>query len=146
MELSTPIDASAGRDEPGGAVRSQRESVVNSACNPESLVILSISMRTMRPESNIPKERLVQGVALALLLLMGAWVIAGPSGLIAWGENQRLLEQRRTKLAELKVQRERIRNRVDLLDPRHVDPDLAGELLRGNLNVARPDEMVMLVH
>ena len=84
-------------------------------------MILSIFMRNMRPEPNIAKERFVQGVALALLLLMGAWVIAGPSGLIAWGENQRLLEQ-------------------------HVDPDLAGELLRGNLNVARPDEMVMLVH
>lgn len=125
---------------------SGRESVVNSTCNAESLVILLVSMRTMRPEPNIAKERFVQGVALALLLLMGAWIIAGPSGLVAWGENQRLLEQRREKLTELKVQRERIRNRVNLLDPQHVDPDLAGELLRGNLNVARPDEMVMLVH
>lgn len=99
----------------------------------------------MRPEPNIAKERFVQGLALAVLLLMGAWVIAGPSGLIAWGENQRLLEQRQVRLAELDAERGRIRNRVDLLDPEHVDPDLAGELLRGNLNVARPDEMVMLV-
>ncbi|WP_188767057.1 FtsB family cell division protein [Novosphingobium endophyticum] len=102
-------------------------------------------MRTMRPEPNIAKERFVQGLALAVLLLMGAWVIAGPSGLVAWGENQRLLEQREAKLAELRLERERIRNRVDLLNPQNVDPDLAGELLRGNLNVARPDEMVMLV-
>jgi hypothetical protein len=29
---------------------------------------------------------------------------------------------------------------------RHVDPDLAGELLRKNLNVAHPDEVIMLVH
>ncbi|AIT78935.1 FtsB family cell division protein [Novosphingobium pentaromativorans] len=102
-------------------------------------------MRTMRPEPNIAKERLVQGLSLAVLLLMGAFVIAGPSGLIAWGENQRLLEQRRADLAQLKVERARIQNRVDLLDPRNVDPDLAGELLRGNLNVARSDEMVMLI-
>jgi cell division protein FtsB len=100
----------------------------------------------MRPEPNIAKARFVQGLSLALLLLMGAYVVAGPSGLIAWGENQHMLEQRQVKLAELKQERARIRNRVDLLDPRHVDPDLAGELLRGNLNVARPDEMVMLVH
>ncbi|EHJ58733.1 FtsB family cell division protein [Novosphingobium pentaromativorans] len=99
----------------------------------------------MRPEPNIAKERLVQGLSLAVLLLMGAFVIAGPSGLIAWGENQRLLEQRRADLAQLKVERARIQNRVDLLDPRNVDPDLAGELLRGNLNVARSDEMVMLI-
>lgn len=87
----------------------------------------------------------MQGLALALLLLMGAYVIAGPSGIISWGENQRLLEQRREKLAELKLKRDRVRNRVELLDPQHVDPDLAGELLRENLNVARSDEMVMLL-
>jgi hypothetical protein len=39
-----------------------------------------------------------------------------------------------------------LRNRVALLDPRHVDPDLAGELLRKNLNVAHPDEVIMVVH
>jgi hypothetical protein len=32
-----------------------------------------------------------------------------------------------------------------LLDPRHADSDLAGELLRRNLNVVHPDEMVMLI-
>jgi len=32
-----------------------------------------------------------------------------------------------------------------LLDPRHADPDLTGELLRSNLNVIHPDEMVLLL-
>jgi cell division protein FtsB len=99
----------------------------------------------MRPDTSLGRERILQGLALAVLLLMGAYVIAGPSGVISWGENQRLLEQRREKLAELKLERERIRNRVELLNPQQVDPDLAGELLRENLNVARPDEMVMLI-
>ena len=31
----------------------------------------------------------------------------------------------------------------DLLHPSHIDPDLAGELVRRNLNVAHPDEYVM---
>ena len=39
-----------------------------------------------------------------------------------------------------------VSNRVALLDPRHADADLAGELLRRNLNVAHPDEMVMLLN
>ncbi|TCM22153.1 cell division protein FtsB [Novosphingobium sp. PhB165] len=99
----------------------------------------------MRHDTNLAKERLVQGSALALLLLMGGFAIAGPSGVLAWGENQRLLEQRREKLAELESQRDHLKNRVALLDSRKVDPDLAGELLRANLNVARPDEMVMLI-
>lgn len=102
-------------------------------------------MKSMRQDPGLMKERLVQGMVLAVLLLMGLFVIAGPSGLIAWGENQHMLEQRRAKLAELQVQRDHLRNRVNLLDPRKADPDLAGELLRSNLNVARSDEMVMLL-
>jgi cell division protein FtsB len=85
----------------------------------------------------------VKGLALALLLLMGLWCVAGPSGLLAWGENQRLLDQREKQLVDLKVDRDHLKNRVALLDPRKMDPDLAGELVRSNLNVARPDEMVM---
>ncbi|MFK4871176.1 septum formation initiator family protein [Novosphingobium sp. ZW T3_23] len=99
----------------------------------------------MRQDASLAKERLVQGIALALLLLMGTFVIAGPSGLIAWTENQHMLEERREKLAELRLTRDHLKNRVGLLDQNHVDPDLAGELLRSNLNVARPDEMVMLL-
>jgi len=89
------------------------------------------------------RQPLVQGLALAVLLLMGLWCVVGPSGLLAWGENQRLLEQRQNRLADLKVSREHLKNRVALLNPKKMDPDLAGELLRSNLNVARPDEMVM---
>jgi len=85
----------------------------------------------------------VQGLALAVLLVMGLWCVAGPSGLLAWGENQHLLEERRAKLDDLKVVRDRLKNRVALLDPNKMDPDLAGELVRSHLNVARPDEMVM---
>ncbi|MCJ1961852.1 FtsB family cell division protein [Novosphingobium profundi] len=102
-------------------------------------------MRTMRGDTTIVRKRLVQGLPVAALLLMGAFAVAGPSGLLAWGENQRVLEQRRTSLADLQDKRDRLRNRVNLLAPDHVDPDLAGELLRSNLNVARPDEKVLLL-
>ncbi len=100
-------------------------------------------MRTVRQDTNLARERLVKGLALALLVLMGLWCVAGPSGLLAWGENQRLLEQRQSQLGDLKVDRDHLKNRVALLNPRKMDPDLAGELVRSNLNVARPDEMVM---
>ncbi len=99
----------------------------------------------MRQEANLAKERFVQGGALALLLLMAGFAIVGPSGILAWGENQRLLEERRDYLTELQAERVRLQNRVALLDSRKVDPDLAGELLRSNLNVARPDEVVVLI-
>ena len=102
-------------------------------------------MRNARRQPKFVRESLVQGLALATLLLLGAIALVGPSGVLAWGENQRMLAERQKELAQLKAQREELKNRVALLDPRHADPDLTGELLRSNLNVVHPDEMVMLL-
>ena len=57
-----------------------------------------------------------------------------------------LLAQRQNELKQIQAERDELRNRVALLDPRHVDPDMAGQLLRSNLNVVHPDEMVMLLN
>jgi len=103
------------------------------------------SIRSTIREPRFARERTVQGLALAALLLMGGFVIAGPSGVIAWTENEHLLAQHQQRIQHLASERDRLQNRVQLLDPRHADPDLAGELLRRNLNVAHPDEMVMLL-
>lgn len=102
-------------------------------------------MRNKRRPPKFARESLVQGLALASLLMMGAWALFGPSGVLAWGENQRLLGDRQKELTQVKAQRDELKNRVALLDPRHADPDLAGELLRSNLNVVHPDEIVMLL-
>lgn len=100
----------------------------------------------MLHEPRIARERLVQGMALVCLLVMLGFVIAGPSGLIAWSENEHLLESRSQKLSQLVAQRDELKNRVSLLSPDHMDTDLAGELVRRDLNVAHPDEMVMLLN
>lgn len=100
-------------------------------------------MKRRRSHLRLPRESLTQTLALVALLVLGAVGIAGPSGLLAWGENARLLEQREKELAALSAERDRLKNRVALLDPRHADPDLVGELLRSDLNVAHPDELVI---
>ena len=92
------------------------------------------------------RDSLSQGLALVCLLILGGFALAGPSGILAWGENQRLLEQRLAEVAALSAERDELKNRVKLLDPRHMDSDLAGELLRKDLNVVHPDEKVMLLH
>lgn len=102
-------------------------------------------MRRKRNDPKLPRESVTQALALVCLLAMGGWALAGPSGLIAWTEAQQQLEHRRQEIADLTAQRDQLRNRVGLLDPTHADADLAGELLRRNLNVAHPDEMVMLL-
>ena len=82
------------------------------------------------------------GPALALLLLMllMAYAVLGPNGLLAWGQYTRQLEERRVELA---AERARLAHRVSLLDPRHVDPDMADEMIRKELNVAHPDEVIV---
>ena len=94
----------------------------------------------------LAREDVMQGIALCSLMIMGALVIAGPSGLLAWGENRHLLAERQAQIRALTVTRDRLQNRVNLLDPHHADPDLAGELLRSNLNVVHPDELVLPLH
>lgn len=102
-------------------------------------------MRGIQDQVKLPRDGLAQAIALFCLLIMGAMVLVGPSGMLAWSENNRLLAERQKELKVLAVQRSELRNKVSLLDPRGVDPDMAGELLRSNLNVVHPDEMVMLL-
>jgi cell division protein FtsB len=102
-------------------------------------------MKSHRSEPKLARQSLTEGVALAVLLILGGMAVAGPSGLLAWSENRRMLDEYRKELKVLAVERDELRNRVALLDPRHTDPDLAGELLRKDLNVVHPDEMVMLL-
>ena len=92
---------------------------------------------------HLPKRRFGRFVAIAALIVLGALALVGPTGLRAWSEAGQKLQQRKAQLAELKATRDRVANRVDLLDPRNADPDLVGELLRRNLNVAHPDEVVV---
>jgi cell division protein FtsB len=84
-------------------------------------------MKRRRHNLRLPKESLTQTAALLALLFLGAMGLAGPSGLLAWSENARMLEQRQKEVAQLTAERDHLRNRVNLLDPRHADPDLVGE-------------------
>lgn len=100
-------------------------------------------MQRRHPLSAIPKQKLTQIGALGGLLIMGGLAIAGPSGLLAWSENLRLLDQRKTELVALEKDRAALENKVALLDPAKADPDMVGELLRSQLNVVHPHEVVI---
>jgi len=92
---------------------------------------------------DIAREKLSRFGALGFLLVLAGLALAGPYGLLSWGENIALLEQRQDRIAALQAERDELRNLVTQLDPDHVDPDLATELVRRNLNVAHPDEYVL---
>tara|TARA_A100001391_G_scaffold53249_3_gene32485 strand:- start:17294 stop:17641 length:348 start_codon:yes stop_codon:yes gene_type:complete len=88
-------------------------------------------------------ERLANAIALVVLLLIGALGLFGPAGILAWGEDAALLEAHDKRIAELRETKAALENRVRLLDPDSVDPDLGSELVRHNLGVMRPDEYVI---
>jgi cell division protein FtsB len=92
---------------------------------------------------DIAREKLSRFGALGFLLVLAGLALAGPYGLLSWGENIALLEQRQDRIAALQAERDELSNLVTQLDPDHVDPDLATELVRRNLNVAHPDEYVL---
>ena len=97
------------------------------------------------PHPRLRQRGLSEGLALLCLLAMAGMALFGPSGLVAWSENRQLLEARLGEVKALKAERDRLHNRVGLLNPRGIDPDLAGELLRKDLNVVHPDEVVILL-
>ena len=82
-------------------------------------------------------------LALTIVGTFAGHAVAGPNGLLAWGGYHRDLQERKTELAELQSERERLRHRSALLDPRKADPDMAEELVRRDLGLVRPDEVIV---
>lgn len=89
------------------------------------------------------REQVKQSFALVLLVVLTVGAIAGPTGLLAWAENAEVLKERQARIAALSDERDALRNRVKLLDPNGADPDLVSELVRRDLGVIHPDEIVI---
>lgn len=85
------------------------------------------------------------GPAIAVLLfaLLIGYAILGPNGILAWGDYTHHLRDSKAELKVVQAERARIANRVNLLNPRHADPDMADEMIRKELNVGHPDEVVV---
>jgi len=83
--------------------------------------------------------------AVALLIVANflGYAVAGPNGLMSVGEYRRAKAERATTLAQLESERAQLQHRARLLDPRHADPDLADELVRRELGLVRPDEVII---
>jgi cell division protein FtsB len=83
--------------------------------------------------------------ALALLIIANfvGYAIVGANGILSWGDYRRLKSEKLVELAQLDAERARLAHRSDLLDPRRADPDLADELVRKELGLVRPDEVVI---
>jgi cell division protein FtsB len=83
--------------------------------------------------------------ALALIVLgtFAGHAIAGPNGILAWGGYHRALKERQAELAQIEAERAQLKHHSALLDPRKADPDMADELVRKDLGLVRPDEVIV---
>ena len=83
--------------------------------------------------------------ALAVLIIanFAGYAIMGSNGLLSLGDYRRMKAERSIEVAQLQEERARLAHRAKLLDPRNADPDLADELVRSQLGLVRPDEVII---
>jgi cell division protein FtsB len=106
------------------------------------MLIMAKAPKRKRPKGDI-KATLITAAALVALLLIASYALLGPTGVIAWTDYRQALKERKVELASLERERNALRNKQKLLNRDNVDPDLAGELMRKDLNVVAPDEIVV---
>ncbi|WP_203310809.1 MULTISPECIES: FtsB family cell division protein [Sphingomonas] len=82
-------------------------------------------------------------VGLTIVAIFGVYAVLGPNGIMAYGDYKRQLSKREKQYALLDQRRAVLKNRVALLDPDHANPDMVDEMVRKELNVAHPNEVIV---
>jgi cell division protein FtsB len=83
--------------------------------------------------------------ALAFLIIANflGYAVVGSNGILSLGDYRQLKAERAAELNELQQEKTRLAHRAALLDPRRADPDLADEMVRSELGLVRPDEVII---
>jgi cell division protein FtsB len=100
-------------------------------------------MRRSHSPLSIIRKAAIPALALLVIGNFAGYAIAGPNGLMALGDYQSQLAKRQAELKAVEAQRAELQHKVALLDARHVDPDMADELVRRDMGLARPDEVII---
>ncbi len=89
------------------------------------------------------KAAALPALATLIVAFFGGYALFGSNGVLAWGEYSKALNARRSDLIAVEHDKAVLANRVALLDPRHANPDMVDELVRRDLGVADPDEIIV---
>ena len=102
-------------------------------------------VRSVKPSAfrRTMKRAALPAIGFTLMAFFGAYEMLGPNGILAYGDYKRQLVKREKHYAALDQQRTVLKNRVSLLDPDHANPDMVDEMVRKELNVAHPDEVIV---
>ena len=83
-------------------------------------------------------------LGLALTGYFAYHLVEGDRGLRAWMRITQELRQAKSNLADVATERAALDRRVANMRPDHLDPDLLDTQVRRNLEVAAPDEIVIM--
>ena len=100
-------------------------------------------MGTGKQKYGLIRRSAAPALALIIVGTFAGHAVAGPNGVLAWGGYHRALKERQAELAQLQREEAQLRHRSALLDPRKADPDMADELVRKDLGLVRPDEVII---
>lgn len=85
----------------------------------------------------------VPAAVFTVLAFFGGYAVLGPNGVLAYGDYKQQLVRRERDYQLLDQRRAVLKNRVALLNPDHANPDMVDEMVRKELNVAHPDEVIV---
>ena len=82
-------------------------------------------------------------VAAAVIVYFAGAAIVGQNCLFSLAGYRHQRAEHLAQLKALQAERDRLAHHTDLLDPRHVDPDFAEEMVRKQTGQIRPDEVIL---
>jgi len=103
-------------------------------------------MKRARDIWNMLRSAATPAVAMIIVAFFGGYALFGANGVLAGFEYRQMLEKRQAELALLQKEKAEVANRVVLLDPKRANPDLVDELVRRELGLAHPDEVIIPLH
>jgi len=92
------------------------------------------------------RARYVFGPVLGILVItyFAYHVVNGERGLFAWWQLRERIVTAKAQLTKVSAERETLENRVRLLHPESLDPDMLEERARVMLNYGHPDDIIAI--
>lgn len=100
-------------------------------------------MAQTRNVAQLLRKAAAPASALMIIGFFGGYALFGSNGVLALGDYRQNLARQQAELTRLETQKKIIANRVALLDPKKANPDMVDELIRKELGLAHPDEIII---
>lgn len=89
------------------------------------------------------RRAVLPALGLLIILNFAGYAVVGENGVLSWGDYRRQKAEAAVRLAHLEAERDALAHRAALLDPRRADPDMVEEMVRSQLGLVRPDEVII---